>query len=356
MKSKKLTILAAGLSLLTVSNLASAQTAPAKPAPMPEKKAAAAVKAVDKWAFLPKIIATVGNQTITKEQFVKDLEAMFAKSPMPMGTMNQDMLKKIAPGMAKQMVDKLVMIELAAASGIKPSKELVKAEFDKMLKALPQPQIKKFEEDLKKQNMTIESYKEKMANDKMAQEGLAIDKWVQENIMPKVKITEADLKDFYKKNKQQFAQPEMVEASHILIKPENNTPEAKAAAKKKAEGILAEITKSADAFEALAAKESACPSGKSNKGSLGKFGRGQMVKEFEEVAFALEPGKISNVVETKFGYHIIKVKGKEKAKEVPFEQVKAFIEKRLKGQKVQEAMKVVLDKEKAKLKVEINLK
>lgn len=103
--------------------------------------------------------------------------------------------------------------------------------------------------------------------------------------------------------------PEKVEASHILLaykgaersKAERSEEEAK----KLAAELLAKI-KAGESFEKIAEENSDCPSGKSKKGSLGEFGRGMMAKEFEETSFSLQPGQISDVVKTAFGYHIIR--------------------------------------------------
>ena len=82
-------------------------------------------------------------------------------------------------------------------------------------------------------------------------------------------------------------------------------------------------------FAELAKKESTCPSGK-NGGDLGDFGRGQMVKPFEDAAFSLKQGEVSGVVETQFGFHIIKSAGKTEGGTVPFDQIKGQIEEYLK--------------------------
>jgi peptidyl-prolyl cis-trans isomerase C len=354
MKKTKLTILAAGLSVLAASTVATAQTKPE--APEAKKPAKEATVKADKWDFVPEVVATVGDQKITKQEFIKDAQMFLAGKRMSAAQLPPQALKQLAPGILEGIIDKIAMLKIAEKAGFKPSKELVKTEFEKMMKNIPPQQKQQFDQMLKAQKMTAEQYAEKMSNDKFAQEGLAIDSWIQKDIISKVSITEKDLKEFYEKNKDQFKMPETIEASHILIKPENEKPEAKAAAKKKAEDILEKLTKGSESFEKLAEQESACPSGKKAKGSLGKFPRGQMVKEFEDAAFALEPGKLSGVVETKFGYHIIKVTGKEKEKEFPFDQVKAFIEQRMKTQKIQEAIKSAVTAEKKNMVVKTNLK
>ncbi len=120
----------------------------------------------------------------------------------------------------------------------------------------------------------------------------------------------------------QVQQEEEVKASHILVKVEKDaTPEERAAAKKKIEEIRDKITKGGD-FAKLAAEFSDCPSGKRDGGNLDWFGKGRMVPEFEAAAFKLKPGELSDIVETSFGYHIIKVTDKRAEKILGFDEVK----------------------------------
>ena len=141
-------------------------------------------------------------------------------------------------------------------------------------------------------------------------------------------INDAEALAFYEKNKEDFNSPEQVHASHILIKvAPTATPEEKAAAKEKLEKILKQVNEGGD-FAALARENSDCPS-KAKGGDLGFFEKGQMVKEFEQAAFALQPGQVSDVVETQFGYHIIKVTNRKEAGLTPFEKAKDDIIKNL---------------------------
>jgi len=363
---KKLAAFTAGLSIFATVTALHAEDAAkqetVKDATVPAEikvEAAAPAAQVDpkaKWDFLPEVIATIGDKTITKEQFVKDIEASMAQSPMGMGgAVNPEMLKSMAPKIVNEMVNFMVLKELAAKAGYKPSAELVEKEFDKMLAKAPKEQIEMFKAQLKSQNMTMDDYKKKVSSDPKAQEGIAVQKWVEENIISKIKIDEKDEKDFYEKNKERYNEPEQVKASHILIRPADDKPESKAAAKKQAEEILAKLTKDPSLFEALAESDSACPSGKKAKGDLGYFPKGNMVKEFEDAAFLLEPGKLSGIVETQFGYHIIKVTDKKASRAVSFEEVKNDIEQQLKNEKVKAAVDAAIEKEKAALKVKVNL-
>jgi len=115
-------------------------------------------------------------------------------------------------------------------------------------------------------------------------------------------VPPGDIEKYYRDNQQEFTTPEQVRASHILIKSDKDD----AAAKAKAEALLKQVKSGAD-FAALAKKNSEDEGSAKNGGDLDYFGRGRMVKEFEDAAFSLQPGQMSDVVKSPFGYHIIKV-------------------------------------------------
>lgn len=132
------------------------------------------------------------------------------------------------------------------------------------------------------------------------------------NLLDSVKVEEADAKAYFEANASQFVEKETVHAKHILVK-----------TKEEAEAVLAEI-KEGKAFEDAAKEHSTCPSN-ANGGDLGTFPRGQMVPEFEQAAFSLEVGLVSEPVETSFGFHLIRVEDKTEAKAQEFEAVKEQI-------------------------------
>jgi peptidyl-prolyl cis-trans isomerase C len=157
-----------------------------------------------------------------------------------------------------------------------------------------------------------------------------------------VEVTEADMRTYYDENKDRFTQPEQVQASHILIKTEpGDTEEAKYEKRREAERVLAELNQGAD-FAQMATQHSACPS-KQNGGDLGMFRRGQMVKPFEDAAFGLRVGQMSGIVETQFGYHIIKVTDRQEGRDIPYAEAKEGLVGFLEGQKKQEAMNAYLE-------------
>lgn len=143
-------------------------------------------------------------------------------------------------------------------------------------------------------------------------------------------ITDSEIEDYYQNHIESYQKSEQVRARHILIKSDKDKREAK----NKIEGILREI-KAGGNFEELAKKYSACPS-KEQGGDLGFFGRGKMVKPFEDAAFSLKPGEISDIVETNFGFHIIKLEEKKEARTIPLSEAKEGIKNIIQHQKVNE--------------------
>jgi peptidyl-prolyl cis-trans isomerase D len=127
-------------------------------------------------------------------------------------------------------------------------------------------------------------------------------------LIPKMQTTEDEAKKFYDENASKFQGNEQRHASHILIGVSaSSSPEAKAEAKKKAEQVLAEVKKNPTKFSELAKKYSQDPGSAEKGGDLGTFARGSMVKPFEDAAFSMKQGEISGLVQSDFGYHIIKL-------------------------------------------------
>lgn len=146
-----------------------------------------------------------------------------------------------------------------------------------------------------------------------------------EKALSAVKVDEAEVKKFYDEHKSEFLAGESVEASHILVDDED-----------KAKALLADIREGKVSFEDAAKANSSCPS-KEKGGALGNFTRGQMVPEFEQAAFAMNVGEISEPVKTQFGYHIIKLTNKTEAKEIPYEEIKPRLEQKVLTDKQQAA-------------------
>ncbi|MBU1626851.1 peptidylprolyl isomerase [bacterium] len=144
-----------------------------------------------------------------------------------------------------------------------------------------------------------------------------------------IKLDDKKIEEYYNSHIDEYKQEEEVHARHILFKVEKDAKDSDANAKKQAEEILAKIKKGEDFIE-LAKKYSQEPGADKSGGELGWFGRGRMVKPFEEKAFSMKVGEVSDIVKTDFGYHIIKVEGKKEAGTKSLSEVKEMIASSLK--------------------------
>ncbi|MCR2821546.1 foldase protein PrsA [Lederbergia panacisoli] len=167
---------------------------------------------------------------------------------------------------------------------------------------------------------------------------------IKKMLEPKIKITEDEMKDYFKENKDSFDEKEQVQASHILVEDE-----------KKAEEVEKKIKEGKD-FAELAKEYSTDTGSAANGGDLGYFAKGKMVKEFEDKAFSMKIGDISEPVKTEHGYHIIKLTGKKAAKEAKYEDHKDEINDTLFNQKLQSDYPTWLEGIKAKYDIKNNLK
>ena len=149
-------------------------------------------------------------------------------------------------------------------------------------------------------------------------------------ILSQIAVSNEEAKAWYDSHKDKYQQPEERRASHILITAK--TDGEKAAAKAKAEEVLKEVRKAPGKFAELAKQYSQDPGSAKSGGDLGYFGRGMMVKAFEDTVFKQKEGDISDVLESEFGFHIIKLTGVKPVKVRPYEEVRAEIEGDLKRQ------------------------
>ncbi|MEO7392860.1 MAG: SurA N-terminal domain-containing protein, partial [Ramlibacter sp.] len=157
-----------------------------------------------------------------------------------------------------------------------------------------------------------------------------------ESMKKGVSVNEQDLKTYFEQNFAKIAGQEERRASHILIASAKDAPAAdRAKAKARAEELQASVKKSPDTFADVAKKNSADPGSAANGGDLDFFTRGAMTKPFEDSAFALKKGETSGVVETEFGYHIIKLTDIKVPKQRTFEEMKPELEAELKKQQAQ---------------------
>jgi peptidyl-prolyl cis-trans isomerase C len=181
-------------------------------------------------------------------------------------------------------------------------------------------------------------------------------KWMQAQVAGKDTVTEADAKKFYDSNTKEFANPDLVKASHILIRvPDGATPDQVKAAENKAKAAIVRANKGED-FSKLAGELSEEPGAAQRGGDLGYFPKDKMVPEFADAAFAQKVGSVSATpVKTKFGYHVIKVTDKKPAGTATFDEAKTQIIQFLQAQKRRQIFKGIMQDLRQGAKVESTL-
>jgi peptidyl-prolyl cis-trans isomerase C len=203
-----------------------------------------------------------------------------------------------------------------------------------------------FKQALIAQKMTLEQLREETRTQ------VLVSKMLQQEVGSQIAVKPTDISGFYEKNPDKFQQPEAVHASHVLITvPEGAAPAARAAARAKAENVLKQARAGVD-FAKLARTYSDDAS-KGRGGDLGFFPKGQMVPAFEAAAFALAPNQVSDLVESPFGFHVIKVIEKRPAQSVPFSEAAPRIEQYLRQEQQQAKTKAFVDQLRAKGNVQV---
>jgi peptidyl-prolyl cis-trans isomerase C len=191
---------------------------------------------------------------------------------------------------------------------------------------------------------------------KQVREGILMEETLQAYVDSQIKVTPEDVKGFYDSNPEKFKRPESVRASHILITVPADASEQVKQDKHAQIEAARSLIKNGDKFADVARKFSEDPVSARNGGDLDYFYKGQMVPEFEATAFSLKTNELSDVITTKFGYHILMVTDRRPASTVAFDEAKADIEKFLRNSKSQPIAQEHLKQLREQAKVEVLLK
>jgi len=258
------------------------------------------------------VVAKIGDRKITISEFNKMLGYLDSEK--------QKLIEKnpqLKENLLQQYIQGIVISKLAKKKG-----------FDK------NPELKEQLEMIKDNYIAIEYLKKEVTN--------------------KVGVSEEDIKAYYESHKDEFKTPEMVRSRHILIKTD---PSASDNDKKKARGKAEEILKKIKAgedFAKLASDVSDDTGSKPKGGELGFFPKGRMVKSFEDAAFSLKPGEVSGIVETQFGYHIIKVEEKKEPGMEPFDTAKEKIKQKLLQERTKTKVTEFIEKAMKEANIEVH--
>ena len=275
-------------------------------------------------------VAIVDGTKISKADLEKAFKEAVASSNVNPATLTAD--QKIQG--YHQILDALIMEKLVdkKSSGTEITDADVNAEIEKIQKQFPTPEA--FNAELKKSGQSMDQFTSNL------KKSMRQTKWMKEQIQGKDIVTDADAQKFYNENIKQFANPEMVKASHILfLVPQGASDSVVKAKEAAAKAAIVRANKGED-FSKLAMELSEEPGAKQRGGDLGFFSKSQMVPEFATAAFDQKIGTVSAApVKTKFGFHVIKVAEKKPAGTATFVEVKPNIIAYLQNQKRRTAFK-----------------
>lgn len=317
MKNRKFFGLALGLTFaLSLPAVNAQDETPAEPAAPEAAEAPAAPAEKPPLPADDDVVLLVDETPITardvRELFTARYGRQFEQIPPDQRKMLEPQIQRMV---VSELINKTLLLNAANKEEIKATDEEVNKSLEEIKKSVPEGTT--LEEFTKAAGVSIERIKNQISED------TKIKKLVETVTADAKKPTDEEVKTYYDEHPDDFKQEESIEASHILISTQGIEDEGQLANKKKiAEELQAELVKNKGAnFTELASAHSDCPS-KAKGGSLGTFGKGQMVPEFETAAFSQEVGAIGDLVKTDFGYHIIKVDSKQSAEASSFEDVK----------------------------------
>jgi peptidyl-prolyl cis-trans isomerase C len=282
--------------------------------------------------------ATVNGTVIEMDRYERQLEAIQQQYLMQGQSIPEGRLGELKLQVLESLIDQEILYQEAKKAGYEADKEQLDQQLQQIKGQFPSEE--QYRQTMAQQGVSEESILEEL------DKALVVQNYITERFTSKVTLTEADARAYYETNPQYFVQPEQVRASHILftVKPDASAEEV-AAARKKAEATL-ERYESGEEFSDLARELSEGPSAPQG-GDLGSFGRNQMVKPFEDAAFSMEVGDVSDPVRTDFGFHLIRLTAKNDEEVVPFQQVSDQISDHLYKLQLGELVNAFLEEKKS---------
>lgn len=295
----------------------------------PETEAPAAAPATSARQAPPsEVLARVNGAPISRAEVERAILIYLAQSRSS-HDLTPEARKEAENGALQQLISAKLLYQKGLKLKIDGLESLVAAKVAQSKAKFPSAAA--YDAALKTNNLTEPEAREIVRND------IVVTNLLEKEVFDKIAISDADIQDYYQQNLSKFTQPEGTRISHLLIEVgPDATLEDKLQALGKAEAIRKKLSAGAD-FATLAKTDSACPS-KEEGGDLGLFAKEEMLPEFATALAALKPGELSPVVETTFGFHVLKLVARNPAAVTTLEEVKAKIESYLKQQRTQQAI------------------
>lgn len=288
-------------------------------------------------------VATVNGFIITPQDLNHEIEQLRWEMDIRNQPLTDRQLDKLRPQLIDNLIDRELLYQKARKNNYKIRSQWVDREVVSLKHRL-------------KNNTSLEKYLDQMNMD-MAQfkehikKGLIIRRLIRRDVLRRVKVTETEMQAFYRRYPEFFRQDEQVRARHILIKVQNmNSEKQRKAALAKIRALQTRLEQGAE-FAVLALEYSNCPS-KNQGGDVGYFTRNQMVAAFSDAAFNLQPGEISDIVTTRYGYHLIQLIDRKPPSQMAYKNVRTKIERTLRRNKEQEKIDAYLAGLKRKAAIE----
>lgn len=289
--------------------------------------------------------ASVNGVGITEAEVQKETERFTRQASAAGQQVSPEQMKELRKEVLDSLVSREVVYQESQRRGLKVDEKEIDDKIGDLKKGFPSES--EYQAVLQRMNVTEAELRKQVSRQ------LAMKKLIDQTIVPDVTIADAEVKKYYDEHPEDFKMPEQVRASHILKKADAKASESdKAKAKKELTDLQQRLKKGED-FAELAKQSSDCPSAPRG-GDLGFFPRGQMVPAFEEKAFVLKPGELSDIVETQFGYHLIKVTDKKAPGTLSFEESKDKIAQFLKQEKTTDQVSKFIEGLKTKADIKIS--
>ena len=293
-------------------------------------------------AQLPAVLATVNGEKVERWELENAAHGMESRAG---GPIPPDRRNEIMRGLLDQLVAYHVLSQEAHVRHLDASDQDVTAQVNVIKGGFATEQA--FQQALAGQGISIDQLRNQ------TRMSLQVAKVIDTEVTSKIAVMDADIESFYKQNADKFKQGESLHASHILIAvPQGAGAAQKLQARAKAQQVARQLRGGAD-FAKLARQESQDPGSAPNGGDLGFFQKGQMHPAFEAAAFALKPGATSGIVETPFGFHIIRAQERRAPRTAPLTEVGGQIKEFLAGQQREQKLTAFVDQAKAKCKIEM---
>lgn len=291
-------------------------------------------------------IAVVNGVNISNTEFERELDFYMSRASQQGQQIPEIMLPKLKNDILNSLIERELLYQESQKMKITVDSNAVEGQMASIKQRFQSPA--EFEAAIKQLNLSEADIQSQISRD------MAIRELIDKQVAQKVVVTDEETKAYYDANTGQFKQPEQIKARHILIKIDANASETQKADARQEIKKIQQKLQNGDDFAGLAKEYSQGPSSVKG-GDLGFFRRGQMVKPFEDAAFALKPNEISDIVETKFGYHLIKVEEKKPETTLAYTDIKDRLNQHLKEQQIDKEAKEYIDQLKKDAKIEKNL-